>query len=195
MGKLDRKDIARISFHVVLLTAAFILGFFVVAKGMKFEFKKKPVDVDIVQTEVSHEYLDSQLLQDWKDKVLDVNGYFKNLLFAEYDKEYLTDRYYPLKRLDVPYDTDFIANTYGNKITDTILKYYLNRVLLTGITFDLNKENEAVKDDDIIAFADTVHASDIAKKINLNKVVLSGNGNFVVWYTTTGGSAITEIQA
>jgi len=195
MKRLDSKNILRISFHVVLLGAAFILGFFVVAKGVKFDFKKKPVQQEVVKTEVVYEYLDPQLLQDWKDKVLDVNGYFKNILFAEYDKEYLTDRYYPLKRLDIPYDTDFIANTYGNKISDTVLKYYLNRVLLTGVTFDTEKENDPVKDDDIIAFANEVHASDVAKKINLNKVVVSGNGNFVVWYTTTGGSAITKEQA
>ena len=110
-------------------------------------------------------------------------------------KEYLSNRYYSLKRSEIPLDTDFIASAYVNKITDIILNYYLNRVLLTGITFDVSQENPEEKKGDVVAFADTVYASDFTKKINLNRLVVSGNGNFVIWYTTTGSSAITEGQA
>lgn len=192
------QNITKLYIHIAIIIVALIFGFIVIKKGIKFDlFKKddKPVEKEVIKTEVSNEYLENQLLQDWKDKVLNVDEYFKNLLFAEYDKEYLSDRYYPLKRSELPLDTDFIASTYTNKITDVTMNYYLNRVLLTGVTFDINAENQEEKKDDVIAFADTVYASDFTKKINLNRLVVSGNGNFVIWYTTTGGSAITIDQA
>ena len=171
--KMRIKDIFKICFHVITLIAAFVLGFFVVIKGVKFDFldflnKEEPKNIEVVETEVSNEYLENQLLQDWKDRVLTVDEYFRNLLFAEYDKEYLSNRYYPLKRTDLPLDTDFIASTYATKITDTTLNYYLNRVLLTGLTFDPSIENPEYSDEEIVAFGDPVYASDISKRINLN---------------------------
>ena len=198
--KMRIKDIFKICFHVITLIAAFVLGFFVVIKGVKFDFldflnKEEPKNIEVVETEVSNEYLENQLLQDWKDRVLTVDEYFRNLLFAEYDKEYLSNRYYPLKRTDLPLDTDFIASTYATKITDTTLNYYLNRVLLTGLTFDPSIENPEYSDEEIIAFGDPVYASDISKRVNLNRLYVSGNSNFVIWYTTTGSSAISESQA
>ena len=201
MKKIGFKNILKIAFHAIVLIAAFVLGFLVVVKGVKFDFldfltKEESKSIDVVETEVSNEYLENQLLQDWKDRVLTVDEYFKNLVFAEYDKEYLSNRYYPLKRTDLPLDTDFIASTYATKLTDTTLNYYLNRVLLTGVTFDSTIENPEYNDDDkIVAIGETVYASDISKKVNLNRLYVSGNNNFVIWYTTTGSSAITEEQA
>ncbi len=193
----DNKNIVKISIHISILIATFIFGFLVIGKGFKFDFfkKDKSDENNVVATEVTKVYLEEQLLQDLKDKVITIDEYFKNLLFAEYDKEYLSNRYYPLKRSELPLDTDFFASQYVNRITDVTLNYYLNRVLLTGMTFDMSTENPEEKKDDVIAFADTVYASDFSKKINLNRLVVSGNGNFVIWYTTTGGSAITEAQA
>ena len=198
--KMGAKNIIKICFHAIVLIAAFVLGFFVTVKGVKFDFldflnKEEPKTLDIVETEVSNEYLENQLLQDWKDRVLTVDEYFKNLVFAEYDREYLSNRYYPLKRTDLPLDTDFIASTYATKITDTTLNYYLNRVLLTGVTFDPDMENPEYNDSEIVAIGDPVYASDYNKKVNLNRLYVSGNSNFVIWYTTTGSSAISEEQA
>ncbi len=193
----EEKNLIKLSLHISILIATFIFGFLVIGKGFRFDFfkKEKPKETEVVEPEVTSEYLEEQLLIDLKDKVITVDEYFKNLLFAEYDKEYLSNRYYSLKRSEIPLDTDFIASTYVNKITDIILNYYLNRVLLTGITFDVSQENPEEKKGDVVAFADTVYASDFTKKINLNRLVVSGNGNFVIWYTTTGSSAITEGQA
>ena len=193
----DNKNIIKLSIHIIILIATFIFGFLVIGKGFKFDFLKKDNsnNTDVIVTEVTKSYLEEQLLQDLKDKVITIDEYFKNLLFAEYDKEYLSNRYYSLKRSELPLDTDFFASQYVNKITDVTLNYYLNRVLLTGMTYDMSIENQEEKKDDVIAFADTVYASDFSKKINLNRLVVSGNGNFVVWYTNTGSSAISDAQA
>ena len=154
----EEKNLIKLSLHISILIATFIFGFLVIGKGFRFDFfkKEKPKEVEVVEPEVTSEYLEEQLLIDLKDKVITVDEYFKNLLFAEYDKEYLSNRYYSLKRSEIPLDTDFIASAYVNKITDIILNYYLNRVLLTGITFDVSQENPEEKKGDVVAFADTV---------------------------------------
>lgn len=197
------KVIFRFVFHMFVLILGFVVGFLFIGKGIKMDFFTKNNNTnetkqeEVVNKEVSSEFIEVQLLQDLKDKVISMDEYLKNMLFAEYDQEYLSTRYYSLKRPEYSYDTDFIAYTYESKITDTTMKYYLDRAILSGVTFDLNKENVKKETGDIVAFAgiDKVNAADFNKNINLNKVVLSGNGNFVIWYTTTGDSAITEQQA
>ena len=195
-------NILRILFHLIVLIAGFVLGFLFIGKGVRFDslLGKKEAAVeeqDPVETEVTSEYFEPQLIQDLKDKVVSMDEFFKNMLFAEYDQEYLSQRYYQLKKSEFAMDTDFIAYTYEEKITDTTMKYYLDRVLLSGVTFDLDKENEKTEKESIVAYvqADEVRAGDYNKKVNLNRAVLSGNGNFVVWYTTTGDSAISESDA
>ena len=196
------KNVFKFIFHTFILIVGFILGFLFIGKGIKFDFfdKKDKPDTEVVvdvNTDVSSDYFEVQLLKDLKDKVVSMDEYFKNLLFAEYDQEYLSNRYYQLKRPEYALDTDFIAYTYESKITDTTMKYYLDRAILSGITFDVDKVNEKREFGDIVASlgADEVKASDFNKSINLNRAILSGNGNFVVWFTTSGNSAITEQQA
>ena len=200
-GNEKGKNVFKFIFHTFVLIVGFVVGFLFIGKGIKFDFfdkKEKPTEEVIVdvETEVSSEYFEVQLIKDLKDKVISMDEYFKNLLFAEYDQEYLSNRYYKLNRPEFSLDTDFIAYHYGSKITDTTMKYYLDRAILSGVTFDTTKENEKREFGEIVASGiNEVRAGDFNKNINLNRAVLSGNGNFVIWYTTSGDSAITGQQA
>ena len=63
MKKIGFKNILKIAFHAIVLIAAFVLGFLVVVKGVKFDFldfltKEESKSIDVVETEVSNEQLD-----------------------------------------------------------------------------------------------------------------------------------------
>ena len=198
MKVIDGKHFFIICFHTILIIGGIVAGFLILSGKIDlggFKEKKEEKVEEKVQKEVSNEYLENQLLQDLNDRVVDMDGYFKNLVFAEYDRDFLDDRYFSLKTTDTPLDTDYVAYQYMNQISESVLRHYLKRAILKGVSFDRNKNNQEEKTGSLVAFANPVHANDANKEINLNNVVISGNGNFVVWYTDTGASAITERQA
>ncbi|MBP5416286.1 MAG: hypothetical protein J6Y58_02065, partial [Clostridiales bacterium] len=91
----------------------------------------------------------------------------------------------------VPIDLFMYNNI--DQLSESTLTYYLEQINLPDVTFDPDKENEDDDDSNVGLFAKPVYAAEKLK--NLDKVVLSENGHFFVWYTTTGKSAITEEQA
>ena len=91
----------------------------------------------------------------------------------------------------VPIDLFMYNNI--DQLSESTLTYYLEQINLPDVTFDPDKENEDDDDSNVGLFAKPVYAAEKLK--NLDKVVLSENGHFLVWYTTTGKSAITEEQA
>ncbi len=91
----------------------------------------------------------------------------------------------------VPIDLFMYNNI--DQLSESTLTYYLEQINLPDVTFDPDKENEDDDDSNVGLFAKPVYAD--GKLKNLNQVVLSGNGHFLVWYTTTGKSAISKEQA
>lgn len=91
----------------------------------------------------------------------------------------------------VPIDL-FICNNI-DQLSESTLEYYLEQINLPNVTFDPDKENTDDKDSNLGLYAKPVYADE--KIQNLEEVVLSSKGNFLVWYTTTGESAITKEQA
>lgn len=91
----------------------------------------------------------------------------------------------------VPVDL-FIYNNI-DQLSESTLAYYLEQIDLPNVTFDPDKKNEDDDDSKAGLFAKPVHADENIQ--NLEEVVLSSKGNFLVWYTTTGKSAITKEQA
>lgn len=91
----------------------------------------------------------------------------------------------------VPIDL-FVCNNI-DLLSESTLAYYLEQINLPDVTFDPDKENTDDDDSNVGLFAKPVYADENLK--NLNQVVLSGDGHFLVWYTTSGKSAITKEQA
>ena len=199
MKVIDGKNFLKICFHTLLLVGGIVLGFLIISKRITLDTFKSPKqetkEEEKVEKPVASELLETQLLQDLNDHVVDIDGYIKNLLFAEYDRDFLENRYASLKTFETPLDTDYIVYQYANNISESVLRYYLGRATLKGVTFDANKFNNEPSSDSAVAFSDPVYAKDTDKNINLNHVLISGNGNFVIWYTDSGSSAITERQA
>lgn len=136
-----------------------------------------------------------QLLKDYENGEITTDEYVRYSLYAEYDKSLLDKKYSNLSGSDVAIHTDELIDKYYNELSDETLRYYINKVNLENITFELDKENE---DSNKVAVSDVLIDKVLAKgdKVtNLNKAILSKNGNFVVWYTTTGNSAISKDKA
>jgi len=135
------------------------------------------------------------LWQDYKNGNLTTDEYVKNILYSEFDRDLLDNKYQLVKNNDLIH-TDHIINKYYNELSEETLKYYLDKINLNNITFELSKENEDADNKVAISnlFVDTVYAKS-KDTPNLNKAILSSNGNFVVWYTTTGDSATDYTSA
>lgn len=136
-------------------------------------------------------FITQQLWNDYQDGKITTDEYVRYNLYAEYDNSLLDKKYSSLQRNQVAFDTDELIDKYYNELSDDTLRYYVSKTNLDNITFELDKENENSKNDKLSMsnlFVDTVYAQNI-KVTNLNKVFLSQNGNFMIWYTTTGDSA------
>lgn len=172
--------------HIILLT---ILALILICSGLLISYicnnknNKTVIDESTTVTEL--------LWQDFQKGKITTDEYVKNILYAEYDNDLLDKKYQLVKTNDLIH-TDDIVNKYYDELSEETLKYYLSKINLDNITFETNKENEENEEDDSLAlldlFVDEVYAKS-EDTTNLNKAILSSNGNFVVWYTTSGNSA------
>lgn len=137
----------------------------------------------------------SELLwQDFENGRLTTDEYVRNILYSEYDKSLLDKKYQLVKNSDLIHSDD-IVNKYYDELSNETLNYYLDKINLNVITFELNKENE---DNNSYSLLNLLVEDVYAKSedtTNLNKAILSSNGNFIVWYTTTGDSATDYASA
>lgn len=184
--KSNKKIFIVIGLIVLTLVIALVIVGFNIYKNNKEEQNNTSSDVLVT----------NQLWNDYQEGKITTDEYVGYSLYAEYDKSLLDKKYSNLSGSEVAIHTDELVGKYYDELSDETLKYYISQVNLENITFDLNKENE--DSDDKVAlsdlFIDTVYAKS-DKVTNLNKAILSKNGNFVVWYTTTGDSAITKDKA
>lgn len=128
-----------------------------------------------------------KIWQDYNTGKINADEYVKYMLYADYDNDLLADKYKSNNDVDLIEIESFIDKHY-DELSDETLKYYLSKINLDNITFKLDKENGNNIVGGLDFFIESVYAKS-ENVTNLNKVILSKNGNFVVWYTTTGDSA------
>jgi len=179
----------------IILGLLVICGLSLLGTGIYFQFFNKEVTND--KNNENEVLITHKLRKDFEEGKITVDEYVKYNLYAEYDTSLLKDEYSSFQKNQVAIHTDELIDEYYDELSDETLKYYIEKINLDNITFELDKENKQV-DDDSVALADIFVEDVYAKEenvTNLNKVVLSSGGNFVVWYTTTGDSAITKNEA
>lgn len=132
----------------------------------------------------------NQLLSDFENGQISADEYVRYNLYAEYDSSLLKKEYSNLQKSEVAIHVEELVNKYYEQLSRKTKKYYIEKINLDNLSFELDKENKSTKKDISLSnvLIDTVQAKSY-KATNLNKAVLSKNGNFVVWYTTTGDSA------
>lgn len=178
-AKNNKSIIAILIILITLLVSAIVIVYFVKNKNNNLT---QNANVDI----------SNQLYSDYMNNNITTDEYVRYLLYTQYDTSMLDKKYQKLLKSDSSINIEDLINKYYKELSTETLNYYAKKINLNNITFELDKENEEQTDDNKIALSDmfiqTVYAKS-DKVTNLNKVVLSKNGNFVVWYTTTGNSA------
>ena len=134
-----------------------------------------------------------KIWEDYNNRILTADEYVKYLLYSDYDSDLLDQKYKSSAKVDLIEIENFINQHYDD-LSDETLKYYLDKINLNGITFNLNQENNDNSVGLLDIFVEEVHAKS-QDVTNLNKAILSKNGNFVVWYTITGDSATDYASA
>ena len=180
----------------IIAVILLIIGVGLIGTGVYFNLfskdnKKKEKNSEILLT--------TKLLKDYEEGKITTDEYVRYNLYAEYDDSLLGDEYSSFEKDESAIHTSELIDKYFDELSDETKKYYVENISLKGVTFELNKENEEeIEEDDSLGLADffveDVYAK-TDKATNLNKAVLSSEGNFVVWYTTTGTSAITKEEA
>lgn len=138
---------------------------------------------------VTNKLLQNQLLIDFQNGEITTDEYVKYNIYAKYDKSMLDQKYSKIPDMG---NIETLIKKYHNELSDETLQYYVEKVNLNNVTFELGKENTSSESEEKIGLSDFFVSKVYAKSnkvTNLNKAVLSKNGKFVVWYTTTGDSA------
>lgn len=166
------------SIALVLIVVGSIIGFNIY---MNKEEENK-INSDIL--------ISNQLYNDYENGIITTDEYVRYSLYAEYDSSLLNKKYSKFNGSQVAIHTDELIDLYYDELSDETLKYYISKINLENVTFEIGKENKSSDNKVAIAdlFVDTVYAKS-ENVTNLNKAILSKNGNFIVWYTTTGDSA------
>ncbi|MFA5696705.1 MAG: hypothetical protein WC917_04705, partial [Bacilli bacterium] len=163
-----------------------IVVILVVGLGLYFIFNNKQEKKVISNINIS-----SQLQQDFNAGKISVDEYVRFNLYAEYDRDLLKDEYKNLELSNETIDIEYLINNHYDELSQETIKFFAKKINLENITFELDKENEKTSQDSFWLDLFLLKVSAKAEKVtNLNQVILSSSGNFVIWYTTTGDSGI-----
>lgn len=177
----------------ILITTILVILLLIIITTAIFIINKIPNKIEHQVNTTNELSISTKLELDYNQGIITTDEYVRYNLYAEYDNDLLSEEYALLNGKEVSIHTDELVEEYYDELSDETLKYYLDKINLDNITFELDKENENTNNEsDKLAlanlFVDTVYA-DSEDITNLNKAILSKNGNFIIWYTTTGNSA------
>lgn len=139
-----------------------------------------------------------KLKSDYESGKIDVNKYFTELVYMKYDSSKLDKKYYSSSFLITGSELNLadILVENSDKISSDIADYYLMKTTLSDVSLGFSKEQVEQQINDSNDY-EVTFLNDQSSESNhiLDKVKLSSNGNFLIWYTTTGNDAITDAEA
>lgn len=142
----------------------------------------------------------TKLKKDFDSGKIDANKYFTELFYYEYDSSKLDNNY----KTDEKYYTPGcqselleLLQSHKDELDKDIIKEYVEKVTLHNVSLG-NSSNVQTKSnvnpEYEVKLLDNEEEKENAKNHRLDKVKLSKNGNFLIWYTNNGSDAITEEQ-
>lgn len=183
--KKNNKKVFIIALLIVVAIILSLMGYKLYSKNIS---NNNDIDEDM--------FITQKLLLDYEDGKITTDEYVRYSLYAAFNSNLLKDSYSGYKKSDAYTHADKLVEQYYDELTDETLRYYLSQINLDYVTFELDKENDETNNKLSVSDLLIDQVSAKADKVtNLNKVVLSSGGNFVVWYTTTGSSATNYTYA
>ena len=133
---------------------------------------------------------------DFINRKINANEYVKQTAYAFFDQSLLNKKYRTENngRLEVGPHIVELTEKYAEELDETTLKYVMEKILLVGINFDSDASANVASDSGSFSLFPQVYASSF-NVTTLNKAILSENEKFLVWYTDTGTSAISDDKA
>lgn len=191
-----------------LLIILGVLAVVIIGVSLFFIFNKKdnkkPNDEqtpNIKEEEKISENTFEKLKQDYESGKIDVNKYFTELVYYEYDSSKLDENY---KTDETYYSTGCqselleLLETYKDELDATIVKEYIENVTLHNVSLgdgtSVQPQSNSEKKYEVMLLDNEEAEKSNAKNHRLDKVTLSRNENFLIWYTNVGSDAITEEQ-
>jgi len=196
----DKKRKIKIVTEIIIIIVTLVLFFLISTDRLKLFKVEKEEEKEVtgIMSDLVSSDLYEQLKIDLDNKEITIDQYVLYNLYAEYDNSKLDDRYYNLEKSEASIDTDDLVAMNKDYLSDNTIKYYLNKVLLEDISFGINANNRKSQNGDVIAtsdiadfFIEKVYAEE-KYEVTLNKAVVSGNENFILWYTDSGDNAVDE---
>ncbi|MGN0350718.1 MAG: hypothetical protein ACI4ES_03625 [Roseburia sp.] len=123
---------------------------------------------------------------------IDADTYVKQMLYLVYDDSMLDEKYFSNSEKANCCEIESLVEEHLDELSEETKEYFIEHATLSNVTFIEGKENASVSDWND-PFCETVFAKE--KVVNLDHVLVSSGQKFVVWYTTTGESAIDEEKA
>lgn len=170
--------------------------------GFNYFSKKKNVENNNdVKEEVKKYNTFEKLKSDYEAGILSVSDYFTQLVYLEFDSSKLNSKYdsdYEYYSTECELNTDEILEMYYDKLDQDIVKLYLTNKSMANII--LGEESSSVtpqsNNDSKYEVKLLKDEKDVSNAANhrLNKVHLSSNGHFLIWYASYGDDAITDEQ-
>lgn len=150
-----------------------------------------------------------KLAMAYESEEIDANEYFSQLLSVAYapeniDSKYVSDYDFFISQSQLQLDD--ILSEHWDEIDEDAIKYYFGKLLLSDVRigkYDTTgagaEQMSYAKDNSVVTSLDyTIQTADNdqenAFNHTLDKVALSSNEHFLIWYTDTGDDAITEEQ-
>ena len=141
-----------------------------------------------------------KIKKDYESGKLNVNDYFKQLVYLEFDSSKLDKKYnsdYSTLISTEQLDTPNILDEKHEELDKDIVKFYLTNKLMKNVKLvdetSLKKQSNNNNKYKVTQLKDENDKNNASNHF-LNKVKLSRNKNFLIWYTNTGDDAITEEQ-
>lgn len=180
---------------IVILIGSF--GYVGIQYLEKNKKKEKPTSDIAEKEELEQTNTLEKLKMDYESGILSVNDYFNQLVYLEYDSSQLDQKYVSnYYSTECEFDTDMILDQYFDELDQDIIRFYLTNKSMANVSLGyettVNQTNNNVNYE-VKLLKDEIDKGN-AFNHRLNKVYLSQNGNFLIWYTDIGDDAITDEQ-
>lgn len=185
-----------------------VLAVVIIGVSLFFRFNKKDNNKlndeqtpNIKEEEKVSENTFEKLKKDYESGKIDVNKYFAELVYYEYDNSKLDEIY---KSDEIYYSTGCqsklleLLESYKDELDTNIVKEYIENVTLHNVSLGddtmVQPQSNSEKKYEVMLLNNKEEEKSNAKNHRLDKVALSNNEKFLIWYTDVGSDAITEEQ-
>ncbi|NLD79153.1 MAG: zinc ribbon domain-containing protein [Mollicutes bacterium] len=194
----NKKKNGIIIFLIILLI---LIGAFIFWKEKINKFKdpftevnmKLPIDIISNRVYEEKETISGILEEEYKSERINADKYIKELAYSFYDYDKLDYKYKNSGSglIDPNYLIEKAAAV-ADSLSPETARYIISKISLADVKWDVKSGTSGINNFDQSIVPLISEQNDLSK---LSKAVLSSNGNFIIYYTTSGANAIKDSDA